>query len=264
MTLVDFDTEVRVTRYSQADFPRLVERVRGRKPDGYTALYDALGVYLDGAGGRRRAEGPRHLHRRGRHAQRDDASATCSTWSRRRTSTIYAIGFLREPVELRPHGPAAAAPADRGGHRRAGVLPAVAEGPRRRVRQGRRGDRSALHARLPVVGRRPTARGATSRSGSTRPDLKGAKIRTRKGYFAPDAGRAAAREPVRPRPVLPAVTARGQAAGPVVPFDGPPRGRPPLRPASSSSGCASGRPGAPRPRRCHRPTTASTSCPTSS
>ena len=49
MTLVDFDTEVRVARYGQADFPRLVERIRMRKPDGWTALYDALGVYLDGA-----------------------------------------------------------------------------------------------------------------------------------------------------------------------------------------------------------------------
>ncbi len=49
ITLVDFDTEVRVTRYPQSDFARLVERIRMRKPDGYTALYDALGVYLDGA-----------------------------------------------------------------------------------------------------------------------------------------------------------------------------------------------------------------------
>jgi Ca-activated chloride channel family protein len=49
MTLVDFDTEVRVARYEQQDFPRMVERIRSRKPDGYTAMYDALGVYLDGA-----------------------------------------------------------------------------------------------------------------------------------------------------------------------------------------------------------------------
>jgi Ca-activated chloride channel family protein len=49
ITLVDFDTEVRVTRYPQSDFARLVERIRMRKPDGWTALYDALGVYLDGA-----------------------------------------------------------------------------------------------------------------------------------------------------------------------------------------------------------------------
>lgn len=49
MTLVDFDTEVRVAKYGQRDFPRLVERIRGRQPGGWTAMYDALGVYLDGA-----------------------------------------------------------------------------------------------------------------------------------------------------------------------------------------------------------------------
>ena len=49
ITLVDFDTEVRITRYPQRDFARLVERIRQRKPDGWTALYDALGTYLDGA-----------------------------------------------------------------------------------------------------------------------------------------------------------------------------------------------------------------------
>jgi Ca-activated chloride channel family protein len=51
ITLVDFDSEVRITRYPQRDFARLVERIRMRKPDGWTALYDALGVYLDGASG---------------------------------------------------------------------------------------------------------------------------------------------------------------------------------------------------------------------
>jgi Ca-activated chloride channel homolog len=48
-TLVDFDTQVRVARFPAADYPRLVERIRQRKADGWTALYDAIGVYLDGA-----------------------------------------------------------------------------------------------------------------------------------------------------------------------------------------------------------------------
>ena len=48
-TLVDFDTQVRVARFPAADYPRLVERIRQRKADGWTALYDAVGVYLDGA-----------------------------------------------------------------------------------------------------------------------------------------------------------------------------------------------------------------------
>jgi VWFA-related protein len=51
VTFVDFDTEVRVARYAQTDFPRLVERIRSTKPQGWTALYDAIGVYLDGASG---------------------------------------------------------------------------------------------------------------------------------------------------------------------------------------------------------------------
>ena len=49
VTLTDFDSEVRVARFGVDDFPRLVERIRGRKVGGETALYDALGVYLDGA-----------------------------------------------------------------------------------------------------------------------------------------------------------------------------------------------------------------------
>ena len=49
ITLVDFDNEVRVGRYSQREFPRLVERIRNRDAVGMTSFYDALGVYLDGA-----------------------------------------------------------------------------------------------------------------------------------------------------------------------------------------------------------------------
>jgi VWFA-related protein len=49
ITLVDFDTEVRLAKYGQQDFPRIVERIRNRKPDGFTALYDALGQYVTGA-----------------------------------------------------------------------------------------------------------------------------------------------------------------------------------------------------------------------
>jgi VWFA-related protein len=49
ITLVDFDTEVRVARYGARDYARLIERIRGRKADGWTALYDAFGTYLHGA-----------------------------------------------------------------------------------------------------------------------------------------------------------------------------------------------------------------------
>ena len=49
VTLVDFDTEVRAARYAQSDHARLVERIRRQKVTGMTALYDAIGVYLDSA-----------------------------------------------------------------------------------------------------------------------------------------------------------------------------------------------------------------------
>jgi VWFA-related protein len=51
VTIVDFDTEVRVARYEQSEFARLIERIRQGKATGWTALYDAVGVYLDGAAG---------------------------------------------------------------------------------------------------------------------------------------------------------------------------------------------------------------------
>ena len=93
ITFVDFDTEVRVGRYGQADFPRLVERIRLRKSDGWTALYDALGVYLDGASGQ---QGRKIL------IIYSDGGDTRSSLTRHeifdllRASdvTVYTIGFL--------------------------------------------------------------------------------------------------------------------------------------------------------------------------
>ena len=72
MTLVDFDTEVRVAKLRPAGFPApgRAHPLRA-SPNGFTAMYDALGVYLDGAAD---AEGRKilvALHRWRRHAQRD-------------------------------------------------------------------------------------------------------------------------------------------------------------------------------------------------
>ena len=49
MTFIDFASRVRGARYPQSEFPLLVERVRALRADGQTALYDAIGLYLDGA-----------------------------------------------------------------------------------------------------------------------------------------------------------------------------------------------------------------------
>lgn len=93
MTLVDFDTEVRVAKYGQPDFPRMVERIRNRKPDGWTALYDALGVYLDGAtedNGRTILV----LYTDGGDTRSTIGYGEVMTLVKASDVTIYAVGFL--------------------------------------------------------------------------------------------------------------------------------------------------------------------------
>lgn len=93
ITLVDFDTEIRVTRYPQRDFARMVERIRSRQPEGGTALYDALGVYLDGADGQ---EGRKILVM---YTDGGDSSSELS-WRdtllllRASDVTVYAVGLV--------------------------------------------------------------------------------------------------------------------------------------------------------------------------
>jgi len=48
-TLVEFSDDVRAARFSQSEFPRLVERIRSSKAKGRTSLYDAASVYLSSA-----------------------------------------------------------------------------------------------------------------------------------------------------------------------------------------------------------------------
>ncbi|MEO5740212.1 MAG: VWA domain-containing protein [Vicinamibacterales bacterium] len=48
-TLVEFSDDVRAARFSQSEFPRLVERIRMSKAKGRTSLYDAVTVYLGSA-----------------------------------------------------------------------------------------------------------------------------------------------------------------------------------------------------------------------
>lgn len=93
ITLVDFDTQVRITRYPQRDFPRLVERIRQRKPEGWTALYDALGTFLDGVD---QQEGRRVLVMYTDGADSRSVLSLSETLTLLRVSpvTVYAIGFV--------------------------------------------------------------------------------------------------------------------------------------------------------------------------
>ena len=101
MTLVDFDTEVRVSKFEQASFPRLVERIRARKPDGLTALYDAIGVYLTGAAddsGRKILV----MFTDGGDTRSTTTFSKLVTMLRASDATVYAIGFLEhQPAAMR-------------------------------------------------------------------------------------------------------------------------------------------------------------------
>lgn len=103
VTLVEFDTQVRVSRFGPADFPRLVERVRSQRAEGMTALYDALGVYLDGAFAR---EGRKLLllYTDGADTRSRLRYSELRDLLRASDVTVYAIGFRarrRTPAQLR-------------------------------------------------------------------------------------------------------------------------------------------------------------------
>ena len=93
VTLVDFDTEVRVARFSPESYPRLVERIRARKPNGWTALYDAIGVYLDGA---QDQEGQKVLvlYTDGGDTRSSITFSEMLTLCKASDVTVYAVGYM--------------------------------------------------------------------------------------------------------------------------------------------------------------------------
>jgi Ca-activated chloride channel family protein len=181
ITLVDFATEVRVVRYGQNDFARVVERIRARRPDGNTALYDALGVYLDGAA---MEEGRRIL------VLYTDGGDTSSTMTypeaqdlvRASDITIYAIGFLshlRQSEQLQQRMKVQGLAEMSGG---LAFFPTVAE------------DLDPTYAKIAAEIRGQYTVGFLSTNAKTdgswrkveiRVKRPGVKVRTRPGYFAP-------------------------------------------------------------------------------
>jgi Ca-activated chloride channel family protein len=184
ITLVDFDTEVRVARYGPDDFTRLIERIRMRKPSGWTALYDAMGTYLHGAseltgqkvlimytdGGDTRSSLPlKDLH--------DILRAS--------DVTVYALGYLDHQSS-----------SSRNEQRMQLQRFAEMTGGQAFFPSSLKEVDKFYEAIRREIGMRYSL-GYTSSDGRSdgkwrevkirikRPDLKGAKIRTRGGYFAP-------------------------------------------------------------------------------
>jgi Ca-activated chloride channel homolog len=182
MTLVDFDTEVRVAKYGQKDFPRMVERIRGRNPDGETAMYDAMGVYLDGASD---DEGRKILvlYTDGGDNYSTITFGDLMTLIRASDVTVYSVGFLehsRGRIEERAHLMQIAEAT--GGQAFFPTTMKDVDASYDKVVAQIRAQYSLAYAST-----------NTKQDGAwrkveirvTRPDLKGSKILARRGYFAP-------------------------------------------------------------------------------
>jgi Ca-activated chloride channel homolog len=183
-TLVDFDTEVRVTQYSQSEFSRLVERIRSRKADGNTALWDAIGVYLDGAS---REDGRKILvlYTDGGNNASSMTFSDLEDLLRASDVTLHAIGFLEQ-------------------HSSTGRLEAQSRLRRLAELTGGQAFFPATMKELDAVYGKVAAEidaqysmGYVSTNANadgkwrkveikvTRPGVKDVKVRTRQGYFAP-------------------------------------------------------------------------------
>jgi VWFA-related protein len=97
VTLLDFDSAVRVGRFSPPSYHLLFERIRDPKSGGMTALYDALGVYLEAA-----------LNREGQHVvllytDGGDSSSRMSFGKlqellRLGNAMVYVVGYLEHQL----------------------------------------------------------------------------------------------------------------------------------------------------------------------
>jgi Ca-activated chloride channel family protein len=182
-TFVGFADEVRAARYSQAEFPRLVERIRSSKAKGRTALYDAVTVYLGSA-----------FDQAGRkvlvlYTDGGDTSSS-RTWDQTirllRTSdvTVYPIGFLasRGSARLMQQSQLTEMARLTGGR-------AVFPGSMKELEPMYSQIAAEIHAQY-VLGYVPTnaARDGKWRKVEIRlkrPSSERLQLRTRQGYFAP-------------------------------------------------------------------------------
>ena len=186
MTLVSFDTEVRVSRFGQSDFPRLVERLRGQETGGMTAQYDALSVYLDGAFAQ---DGCKVLllYTDGGDTRSRMRLGELLDLVRASDVTVYAIGFqtqLRMADRMMERIRLEEIVGLTGGQC---YFPDSVDELDEIYAQIR--DELAARYSLGYVSTDPTTDGAWRRVTVTlagaRPELDGARIRARNGYFAP-------------------------------------------------------------------------------
>ena len=184
MTFIDFASQVRGGRYAQSDFPRLVTRVRSLTAGGDTALYDAIGVYLDGASeqdGRKVMV----LYTDGGDTLSSLSLGMLMTLLKASDATVYAIGALaKQPQQAQFIQRALLAQIAEATGGTAFFPSSVKE--LDRIYEQVLGEVRAQYT-LGYLSTNEETDGAWRRVEVkiTRPDAKGLRIRARRGYYAP-------------------------------------------------------------------------------
>lgn len=93
VTFVDFATEVRVSRFSPASYPHLFERMRDHEAEGATALYDAIALYL-AAASEQDGQKVLLLYSDGEDSTSSTNYGRMSEMLRLSDVMVYAIGYL--------------------------------------------------------------------------------------------------------------------------------------------------------------------------
>ena len=183
VTFVDFSTEVRVSKFVPASYPHLFERVRDNKAKGSTALYDALAMYLSAV---EQQDGQKVLL-----LYSDGLDSTSSTgygklieMLRRSNVMVYSIGYVEELGSSRATGQVRL---NDMAHQTGGesFYPLGREALDKAYE--RILDELKSRYTLGYVSTNPAAEGKWRKLQvrATAPSAKGAKVRTRPGYFGP-------------------------------------------------------------------------------
>lgn len=186
VTFVDFSTEVRVSRFSPSSYPHLFERIRGNTADGYTALYDAMAMYLASA---EEQDGQKVLllYTDGADSRSETTFGELVEMLRLSQVMVYVIGYLehqssteRSIQQMRMNDVAR----QTGGH---AFYPAGGKDEIDRI-YARILDELKARYTLGYVSTNPKPDG-TYRKVQVKvhaPGVTGLKVRTRPGYFAPN------------------------------------------------------------------------------
>ena len=183
VTFVDFSDQVRISKFAPASYPHLFERVRDNKAQGSTALYDALALYLQAA---EHQDGQKVLllYSDGLDSTSSTSYGKLTEMLRRNNVMVYAIGYVENLGSSRAMGQV-----------RLNDM-AHQTGGQSFYPLGR-DDLDKAYARildelksrytLGYVSTNPSADGKWRKLEvrATAPAAKGAKVRTRPGYFAP-------------------------------------------------------------------------------